>query len=518
MKKTILLCALFTGLVAKAQVPGTLDSSFADNGVLRWTVTPGVSSAPLELKLSSDGKLLVGGVVNSTNIDMLVAKFKASGKPDSSLQGNSFSMLDPLLGADDNTYCMELLSDGKILLGGYQQGTNDNDMIVYKLNADGTIDNTWGNNGKVMVDAGGNESAMKIKAMPDGKILIGCTKYGNNSSNMFIVRLLADGTLDNTFSNDGISPVIFIGQTQGNFVDMEVLPGGNIIVCGTISDGVLAQIGMAKMNNAGMVLLAFGVASKYKFAMDGKATQPFNMILTSKNKILVSAAYSKANNDVSGVLLMVDTSGVVDNTFGSGKGVIAYDNTNLAEDEKFIDLIEMKNGDFYVLSSYEDVNSNDYMQGIVFDGTGNLRTSFGKNGVVQYYGDATYSIANLRGLVQQTDGKLLILASAKNIGTGKTEVLIYRMNLENKATSAIVSVNNNSAIKIYPNPSTGSFSIAGNHKAENVWMYDVTGKQVAAWNNGTQVYTIPENAVNGLYYIKVQSAEGINIQPLNINR
>lgn len=517
MKKTILLCALFTSLIAKAQVPGTLDSSFADNGILRWTVTSGISTTALELKLLPDGKLLVGGAVNGANIDMLVARFKANGTPDSSMQGTGFSMLDPLLGADDNTYCMELLSDGKILIGGYQQGVNDNDMIVYKLNADGTIDNTWGNNGKVMVDAGGYESAMKIKAMPDGKILIGCTKYGNNSSNMFIVRLLADGTLDNTFSNDGISPVIFIGQTQGNFVDMELLPGGNIIVCGTISDGVLAQIGMAKLNNAGQGLPVFGVSSKYKFAMDGKSTQPFNMILTSKNKLLISAAYAKANNDASGVLLMVDTSGVADNTFGSGKGVIAYDNTNLAEDEKFVDLMEMKNGDFFVLSSYEDVNSNDYIQGIVFDGTGNVRISFGKNGVIQFYGDASYTIVGLRGIVPQPDGKILILSNAKNQATNKVEALVYRLNLENKATSGIVGINNKSAIKIYPNPSTGSFSIAGNAKVENVWMYDVAGKLVATWNNN-QVYTIPENAVNGLYYIKVQSAEGINIQPLNINR
>lgn len=518
MKKTILLCTLFASFVAKAQVPGTLDSTFGDNGAMHWAATLGVANGLREIKLLPDGRFLAAGEVDGSNIDMIVAKFKANGKPDSSLQGLSFSMFDPFLGADDYTYCIDVLPDGKILLGGYQAGTNDNDVIIYKINTDGSIDNTWGNNGRVMVDAGGNESAMKIKAQPDGKILIGCTRYTNSGSNMFIVRLLADGTPDNSFSSDGISPVIFLGQTQGNFVDMEVLPSGNIIVCGTISDGVLAQVGMAKLNSVGLGMPGFGVSSKFKFAMDGKASQVFNMIRTSNSKMLLSCTYNRANNDKSGVLLMVDTNGVIDNVFGANKGVISYDMTNLAEDEQFTDVMEMKNGNFFVLSNYEDVNNKRHTLGLMFDPSGNPYTGFGSNGHVMYSATNDFSILSVSSIVPQPDGKVLIAGNAKNTITNETEFLVYRLNLENKATSGIAISGNNTAVSLYPNPASAYFKITGNDRIENVMMYDATGKQVAQWNSNTEVYTVPENVANGLYYIKVKFAENYSVLPVHINR
>lgn len=517
MKKTILLCTLLAGLEANAQVPGTLDSTFGSNGIMRWAAVPGVSNGGRDLKLLADGKFLMAGEIDGSNEDIILAKFKANGTPDSSLQGQHFSIYDPFLGAEDNLYCMEVLADGKILLGGYQQGVNDNDVIIYKINADGSIDNTWGNNGRVMVDAGGYESAMKIKAMPDGKILIGCTKYGNNSSNMFMVRLLADGTLDNTFSNDGICPVIFVGQTQGNFIDMEVLPGGNIIVCGTVSDGVLAQVGMAKLNNAGMVLPSFGVGSKFKFAMDGKSSQPHNMIRTSTNKLLLCGTYKKANNDESGILLMVDTNGVMDNVFGAGKGVISYDKTALAEDEGFADVMELKNGHFFVLTNYTDIDNKKHILGIMFGETGNLRLDFGNSGIVQYSATADFTIAGLAIIVPQPDGKILIGGNAKNAITNKTEFLVYRMNLENKNTSGIQALRTQQ-VTIYPNPATSYFNIHTGNKVDGVWMFDASGRVVSQWNNTNTTYSIPQNVSNGLYYIKVKTTDTYSVTPININR
>ncbi|OSZ78802.1 hypothetical protein CAP35_11295 [Chitinophagaceae bacterium IBVUCB1] len=519
MKKAILLCTMLAGLVANAQVPGTLDSSFGNNGVMRWTSTTAVSHSPKDMRLLPDGKFMMAGEVSGSNQDLLLAKFKANGMPDSSLQGASYGMYDPLLGADDNMYCMEVLPDGKVLLGGSAQGANDIDVVIYKINTDGSVDNTWGNNGKVVIDAGDNETAMKIKVMPDGKILIGCTNYGNNTSNMVMVRLMADGTPDNTFSGDGISSIVFVGQTQGNLVDMEVLPGGNIIVLGTISDGVLAQIGMAKLNNAGQGMPVFGVASKFKFSLDGKSTQATNMIRTSKNKLLITGVQKKANNDDAGVLLMVDTAGIMDNVFASGKGVIAYDKTNLAEDDRFADVMEMKNGYFFVMSNYIDIDNKRHLQCIVFDESGNMRLDYGNSGIILHSPDVSlFTIGSLAIMIPQPDGKVLIAGGAKNTATNKNEFLVYRLNLENKAASTVVSATVAPQVKIYPNPASGYFSISTSTKVDEVWMVDASGRVAAQWAGTNNTYAIPQTVANGLYYIKVKSADGQSVSPININR
>lgn len=518
MKKTILLCTLLAGLNAQAQVPGTLDAAFGDNGIVKWTATPGTATYMRDLRLLNDGKIIASGQVNGSNLDMILGKFNASGANDSSLQGLNYSMFDPFLGADDNMYCMDVMVDGKILLGGYQQGTNDNDVIVYKINADGSIDNTWGTQGRVLIDAGGYESAMKIKAFPDGKILIGCTRYVNNNSNMLLIRLNADGTPDATFSGDGISHIVFVGMTAANLVDMEVLPGGNIIVCGTVSDGVLAQVGMAKINPAGIGMPVFGTNSKVKFAMDGKSSQAMNLCITKNYKMVVCGVYQRANNDEAGIMMMLDTNGIMDNVFGAGKGVIAYDKTALAEDEEFTDVIELSNGHLFAIANYTDIDNKKFLLGVMFGATGNLRLDFGNSGIVQYQAGDGYTFASAVSIVPQPDGKILIGGTAKNTGNNKNEFLLYRLNMENKATNSIAGIEKQSTVSVYPNPATATFNIASSTKPDMVWMMDATGRTVAQWNTADVQYAIPESLSNGVYYIKLKAGNNYSSIQLQVNR
>ena len=70
-------------------------------------------------------------------------------------------------------------------------------------------------------------------------------------------------------------------------------------------------------------------------------------------------------------------------------------------------------------------------------------------------------------------------------------------------------------IAIYPNPSTGLFTVStGNKAIDKVDVYDVTGKVVLSKNNfsnaNSQTVLDMKNVSNGIYFVKI-SSENQNI-------
>ena len=71
-----------------------------------------------------------------------------------------------------------------------------------------------------------------IAIQPDGKIVIGGITFGNSQDDVFaVMRLNADGTLDNSFGTGG-SRTTGVG-TDDEGVDMQLQPDGKILMCGT---------------------------------------------------------------------------------------------------------------------------------------------------------------------------------------------------------------------------------------------------------------------------------------------
>ena len=81
-----------------------------------------------------------------------------------------------------------LAADGKILISGYAENGENNDLTVTRLNYDGSVDSTFGTNGSVAFDLSGNDYGYAIASLADGKILVA----GRAGNNIALVRLLGD--------------------------------------------------------------------------------------------------------------------------------------------------------------------------------------------------------------------------------------------------------------------------------------------------------------------------------------
>ncbi len=114
------------------------------------------------------------------------------------------------------------------------------DFGVSRLNANGTVDQTFGINGVVTIDVSGQADVPEaVVVQPDGKIVIAGIGYNGPQFDFVMARLNADGTLDSTFGNGG-KVLIDMGPGSYNEIwdlalqaDGRILAGGNLSNSGT---------------------------------------------------------------------------------------------------------------------------------------------------------------------------------------------------------------------------------------------------------------------------------------------
>ncbi|SDB64355.1 M10 family metallopeptidase C-terminal domain-containing protein [Pseudomonas sp. NFACC13-1] len=185
--------------VTQLHADGTQDLSFGTNGILTLQA-PGTLDFVLGLTSLADGGILVQGAPNFHNS---LLKYTAGGELDTHFGVNGIMEID--VGSYGGGVAVQ--DDGKILLS---NTTSFDDFTVLRFNADGSPDVSFGNQGSVSINLPGDYAAGKaIAVQDDGKILLGGSAFANGGSDFAAVRLNADGSLDSTFgSTDGSTRLV----------------------------------------------------------------------------------------------------------------------------------------------------------------------------------------------------------------------------------------------------------------------------------------------------------------------
>ncbi|MEE4462912.1 hypothetical protein V2S84_12520, partial [Azotobacter chroococcum] len=138
-------------------------------------------------------------------------------------------MLIDIAGHSDLNYDLAPQPDGKILLAGqsYNPDNATYDFSVIRLNVDGSLDTGFSGDGKAIFDiAWGNDEGHGLTVQADGKILVSGYSYNpdNATYDFGVIRLNADGTLDKTF---GALPEDLLLTLEGNHDNNDVLIGSD---------------------------------------------------------------------------------------------------------------------------------------------------------------------------------------------------------------------------------------------------------------------------------------------------
>lgn len=210
-----------TNIVAlRVNADGTLDQGFGtaadgtENGIVNISLGDG-NDIGRSVALTSDGKIVLAGdsVAKDGSSNMVVARLNADGSPDgtfglSDADGTPEGFVAVSLGeGNDIANDVEIAADGKVVVSGTHGPEGNSNMAVLRLNADGTLDEGFGTaddgtpNGVVSLSFGdGSDIARGLAVTADGKVLVaGDSKSKDGSTNIIIARLNADGSLDEAF-------------------------------------------------------------------------------------------------------------------------------------------------------------------------------------------------------------------------------------------------------------------------------------------------------------------------------
>ncbi|WP_171025476.1 T9SS type A sorting domain-containing protein [Hymenobacter jeollabukensis] len=260
---------------------GSLDATFSSIGA-------GVPRQPMSLALQPDGKLLVGGI--STDLAGLsspsVVRLNANGTKDTGF--------NPGTGADGGfVRTLTLQPDGKILAGGSFStfnGQTANSLV--RLNANGSVDATFAASNQLL-----NGSTQAVLRQASGKLLVAGSFFTNNAS-LRLLRLLPDGSPDNTFT-PGTGP-------NGLVISMKELSSGAVLLGGSFAqyDGV-ARGRLARISPDGVLDAAFAPNT-------GANSSVLALATTSTGQVLIGGIFSQYNATDQTALARLSNSGSLD--------------------------------------------------------------------------------------------------------------------------------------------------------------------------------------------------------------
>ncbi|MDX2153171.1 MAG: hypothetical protein SFV54_20675 [Bryobacteraceae bacterium] len=197
-----------------------------------------------------DGKFVLTGLRGafSFSLDFLAARVDGNGVLDTSFGAGGIALVDFGTPADF-AMAAALQPDGKIVLA----GVAGSDMAVTRLTNSGLPDPAFGTNGlqRVPVSATLSDAASALALQQDGKILLGGQVQTSENSLAFTsARILPNGATDTSFGVGGAITTDF-GTENSNVTAFAFQPDGRIIAAGTrasfangfTSDAVMCRYG-----------------------------------------------------------------------------------------------------------------------------------------------------------------------------------------------------------------------------------------------------------------------------------
>ncbi|MEY4550387.1 MAG: hypothetical protein RL685_6582, partial [Pseudomonadota bacterium] len=182
-----------------------------------------------DVVLQSDGKIVVVGRSEAANdaapstatpIDIQIFRLDATGARDPSFGTLGVTTLNPGSGINEVAWGVDIDASDRIYVFGHGTATNavdaatprtDQDRYVWRLNPDGTLDTTFGNQGSFTFDLPSgtttlalNDNSRRGRVLPDGRIVISGYTNVAGRNQVVLVKLLDNGTPDTSFSTDGI--------------------------------------------------------------------------------------------------------------------------------------------------------------------------------------------------------------------------------------------------------------------------------------------------------------------------
>jgi len=262
------------------------------------TATAVLGSSVLGVAPESGGSVIA---VGRSGTSMLVARISAAG-----VRQATFTAGPGVARA------VAVQADGKIVVAGSDAG-----MVVRRLNADGSLDTSFGSGGTARA-AGTTANAVTIG--PSGTIVAAGSAVNPDDgfSRVALTRLLANGTPDPSFATNGFAVVDLGRNSQANGVAVQ--SDGRIVLAGQqIPDLQVVNALIARVTTGGALDTSFAGGGVFSyFHPQGGANSTFNAVAIDAAGRIVAAGADLQSTGSRALFARLTSSGTPEATFGSG--------------------------------------------------------------------------------------------------------------------------------------------------------------------------------------------------------
>jgi len=239
---------------------GTLDAAFGQQGSVVTSVSPERDVAQAAILNPKGGILVVGSTLSAGLSSVLLLRYSADGTLDSNFGTNGAANLATPVGWISSTgAAIAVTPDGRILVAGTSTLTGGaQHALIAGYTADGRLDSQFGTNGVVSVATGYLDRAEAIAIDAQGRIVVaGSTATGvDGSADFLVLRLLANGTLDPSFGNSG-KVVAALSSANDRAHAMTIDAQGRIVVAGEATVGSDVLVALARFDSSGQLDKSF---------------------------------------------------------------------------------------------------------------------------------------------------------------------------------------------------------------------------------------------------------------------
>jgi uncharacterized delta-60 repeat protein len=411
MRRLAPLTALLLVVLARPATagPGSLDRTFSGNGIA--TVFSGGATAEA-VAVDQQDRILVAGHTYG-RIDIAVARLRWNGTLDDTFGGDGRVRFD--LGARDRALDVAVAEDGTIVVVGYRATQQAEKWFVMRLRANGSRDDTFGGDGVVFTDFGRPfEQANAVAIASNGAIVVGGSAAQGIRENWAIARYRAGGSLDDTFSGDG-RVLLSLSQTGEEVQDLLIGDTG-IFAGGYAERSYLPGFAIAKLRLDGRRASAFGSNGVRVVNLGPGADSGFGLTLQDDGKPVL-AGYASSSGRADWGLVRLRAGGGLDGSF-SGNGVVITAFTPAYE--LAMSVTTQLNGRIVVAGRARGASGTDDLAIVRYHPGGALDMSFSGNGKAMFNPFNGNDVAND---VRVHAGTILVVGSATRSLTPKMTVL-----------------------------------------------------------------------------------------------
>jgi uncharacterized delta-60 repeat protein len=459
MQKTLILFSfLLTAHGVFSQASGTLDATFGTGGRVVTSMSSANDRAGGVI-VQADGKIVVAGTsytYTSPYVNFIVLiRYNNNGTIDSTFGSNG--KINTNFGAGNCDFsAMTIQTDGKIVITcNVNSGVVSNQIGLVRYKINGSLDSTFGINGKATLGFSTSTTGYEpfaITIQTDGKIVVTGGSLNGIDSRTFVARVNANGSSDTTFNLTGIV-ITDVDPKDDRAFSVAVQPDGKILVCGHIlafaNSSVQFDMTLIRYNANGILDASFGTNG---ITIIKQGDGRFMKILNSGKILAGGQDYintTGTNPKYDFLICRFNANGTLDSTFSSNGKLI----TPINAFNSFANAMLVQKDNKIVLagSGTDATNAANFVM-TRFSAEGVLDNTFGTSGKV------IIPIASFQGfpnMTIQNDGKLLICGDIKE----STKFNFITLRFNNTVNVGVKTIVKNNPLSIYPNPTKNELNI-----------------------------------------------------------